>query len=131
MPLLFRLLLCATLLLNGIGSVTASVHVQLDALTGEPSAEALSADRPDCGHATAAPADIAPAPAGAAPEQPSSDVGDCMQLCMDLSLQPVQALAAVPALPPTAGAPAAPATRVTPGPASSPPPPPLRPPIAA
>ncbi|PJJ96749.1 hypothetical protein CO641_12905 [Lysobacteraceae bacterium NML91-0213] len=131
MPLLFRLLLCVTLLLNGIGSVTASVHVQLDALSGEPAAAPRPADRPDCGHASAAPADIAPAPAKAAPDQPADDVGDCMQLCMDLSLQPVQALAAVPALPPTAGVPAAPATRVIPGPASGPRPPPLRPPIAA
>ena len=127
--LLFRLLLCITLLLNGIGSVMASVHVQLEMLTGDTVAASVEAtpEGHDCGQSA-----LPEATAQTAPErEPQPGVTDCMKLCMELSLQPVQALAALPALAPITPAVDAPARRVAPGLASTPRLPPLRPPIGA
>ncbi|TKS54990.1 CopL family metal-binding regulatory protein [Luteimonas yindakuii] len=128
-PLLLRLFLCITLLLNGIGSGMASVHVQLGALAGDAVAEAMaSAADPDCPHAGGA----VPSPAPALhPAAPGPGDTDCLKLCMDLSLQPAQALATPPGLLPAAQPPDAPAMRATAGVASAARPPPLRPPIRA
>nr|WP_255683431.1 CopL family metal-binding regulatory protein [Luteimonas sp. MHLX1A] len=121
------MLLCATLLLNGIGSAMASVHVQLEALASDVMT-APAAEGHDCGHPVAALADT---PHAAPEPERAPGVTDCMKLCMDLSLQPVQVLSALPALPPATRTVAAPVKRVAPGLASTPRPPPLRPPIGA
>jgi hypothetical protein len=113
-PCLFRLLLCALLLLNGIGSAMASVHVmQMEAAASAGMAHSADAD---CPHAAAG----TPAP-------PADD--GCLERCVDICMQHA------PALPVGHVIDAAPAARQGPavlhaqGPASKQPYPPLRPPI--
>lgn len=125
MSLLFRLLLCVTLLLNGTGAAIASVHVALAA----PTADISPADAPmdvDCPHAgvtghPSPPADAPPAPV---------DTG-CMQLCLDLSLQQAQALPVATSAHVPHGTRVTPPTRGSDAPLPGPRLPPLRPPIPA
>lgn len=141
-PLLPRLLLCAILLLNGIGSAVASTHVALAAWAGGvpvtathrtgPASDTPAADCPHtAGQTTAADAPAAAAHAAHAAEG-AAGTGDaeCLKLCLEICLQQCQAmlatgLAGPPPVPRTvlpvdrAAAPAADAAY-----------PPLRPPIA-
>lgn len=144
MPSLFlRLLLCAALLFNGMGSAMASAHLaamelQADATTAVPAEPPAAAG--DCPHAArmaaAAHGDGSEhgdrsdrSPAAAMP-QASADA-DCYERCLDLCMQHCQALigtvAAITA--PLSGAGVL--VPVTAGQASPLPHPLLRPPIAA
>ncbi|WP_024892003.1 CopL family metal-binding regulatory protein [Luteimonas huabeiensis] len=125
---LLRLLLCASLLINGLGSAVASAHVALASEALARSAATADAHAPagtDCPHAAAA----ADAPADPGGPAGAGEV-DCIERCLDLCLQHAPLAPA----PPRAG-PLPPASTLRgqdrPAPASRAPFPPTRPPIAA
>lgn len=127
---LLRLLLCASLLINGIGSAMASAHVAL--AMGAPAQHATDADAHaaagvDCPHAATPAADM---PADHGHHAGTGDV-DCVELCLDICLQHAHALQ--PAVEGAGPLPPATSPRVEarPAPASRAPFPPTRPPIAA
>ncbi|MCD9032427.1 CopL family metal-binding regulatory protein [Luteimonas sp. Y-2-2-4F] len=127
---LLRLLLCASLLINGIGSAMASAHVAL--AMGAPAQHAASTDphaaaEADCPHAAAASTDD---PADHGHHAGGGDV-DCVELCLHICLQHAHALQ--PAVDGAGPLPHASRPRVEArtAPASRAPFPPTRPPIAA
>lgn len=138
--LLLRLLLCASLLSNGIGSATAATRMAVQqAQAAGPAAAAVEATRTagtatsHCGHGDADDAVDAPAaaPAGTAHHGGMAPGdGDCAQRCLDLCMPHSY-------VPPGFRAPlAAPGVAAQPvrpdvtGLRSPPSPPPVRPPIA-
>lgn len=123
-PVLFRLLLCVTLLLNGIGSGVASVHVGMMGLA--PQAGLVDQVDPAAGHCPHADAD---AHDGRVPADAEGSA--CMKLCADICLQHCNVLPTMrmaEALPPIQ---LAPARSLVAGPPSIQPSPLLRPPITA
>ncbi|MGO3127548.1 MAG: CopL family metal-binding regulatory protein [Luteimonas sp.] len=129
-PLLFRLLLCVTLLLNGIGSGMASVHVaMMDMSAGPAHTTPVTAADGGCPHAAGARTDGAhddrDAPA------PAADDGDCLKLCAGICLQHCHVLPMAHAPATTAAVQLAPVPPLSAGPPSVRANPLLRPPIAA
>lgn len=94
--LVLRLLLCATLLFNGMASAFASAHVAMMAFHDGAVAEAAQAEDPgmdvDCPHAAMQAAAAQANPPDAAPASPAGVETDCLQQCIDLCLQHCQAL---------------------------------------
>jgi hypothetical protein len=137
MPSLFlRLLLCATLLLNGMGSAMASAHLaamglETEAVAMTDAAPMAADDCPHAGRQDAATHDGTAAHARGADAAPDTADADCVQRCLDLCMQQCQALigglAAIGASLPGAGVLAMDAS----GQASPLPHPLLRPPIGA
>ncbi len=130
--LLLRLLLCLSLMLNGIGTATANARMAAMDAHGaagmahpSPPAEPQDAlaDAGDCAHH----------PAEAAQPQPQPmphDGDDCTQSCLAMCLHHCHAVPglALSLVPP--GFAQEPAQRELPAPRSPPSPPPVRPPIA-
>ncbi|MCD9006218.1 CopL family metal-binding regulatory protein [Luteimonas sp. XNQY3] len=129
-PLLFRLLLCVTLLLNGIGSGMASVHVAIMEMSAGP-VLALSVEPAvaDCPHAGAARADATHGDRH--PAAPDADDSDCMKLCVGICMQHCHVLPMALASATPVPAQLAPVTPLSAGPPSVRPHPLLRPPISA
>jgi hypothetical protein len=134
--LLLRLLLCATLLLNGTGSAMASAHLAVMGLQAEAAAmtDAAPMAADDCPHAArqdAATPDGTAAHGKVLDATPDVADADCFQRCLDLCMQQCQALiggvAAIGASLPGAGV----LAMVASGQASPLPHPLLRPPIGA
>ncbi|TDK25060.1 CopL family metal-binding regulatory protein [Luteimonas aestuarii] len=132
--LVLRLLLCATLLFNGMASAVASAHVAMMALDAGAMAEAAQPEGHDmgvdCPHAAMQAAATQASPSHAAPASPAGVDTDCLQQCIDVCLQHCQAM--ITAMPAVATAPHAAAVPM-PAPAGQAAPmrhPLLRPPIA-
>lgn len=132
LPVLIRILLCASLLLNGIGSAAASARMAMaDMRMAAPAAAAAGAPAAsstgDCGHAVA---DGRSLPAPASPSADGAhDDDECLRSCMELCRHPCQALFGLQATFAGPDIAAEPARRTMPGPRSMYMPPPTRPPI--
>lgn len=129
-PFLLRLLLCVTLLLNGIGAGMASVHVAMMDMPSGPTpamqVEPAGADCPHAGAARAAATHDDPHPAA-----PGADDSDCLELCMGICMQQCHVLSIASASAMPMAAQLAPVPPLVAGPPSVRPHPLLRPPIAA
>ncbi|MBP6799293.1 MAG: CopL family metal-binding regulatory protein [Luteimonas sp.] len=133
--LLLRLLLCLSLMLNGIGTATANARMAaMDAHGAAGMAHPSQPAEPQPAEPQAAPADggdCAHHPAEAAPPQPMPhDDDDCLQSCLAMCLHhchAVPGLALSLVLPRFAQEPA---QRELPERRTPPSPPPVRPPIA-
>ncbi len=127
LPVLIRILLCASLLLNGIGPAAASVRMAAGAphaATGSATAPAAS----DCDHAV--PGDAAlPTPASHHADMTHGD-DECLQSCMELCRHHCQAVFGLHASVAKPGSATEPVQRDVSGPRSMSAPPPIRPPIA-
>lgn len=123
---LLRLLLCTTLLLNGMGASVASAHIALMDLQQAAATAAMMEGGEDCPHAAA----MADTMHGAHAEHAGKAEGDCLERCLDLCLQHCHAVLAAVQFPPPAPAPGLLPLRAHAPPASAAQYPPLRPPIS-
>lgn len=139
---LLQLLLCASVLLNGVTAATASVRVAAMALEvpAAIASNAAAAADPGCHDAAAtgghqagmgmAHAAMAASDLPAADAHSGHDEQECLQFCMDICMQHCHALFGGHALPPSLLAEAAPLVSLDTGLQSLPRLPPIRPPIA-
>lgn len=133
---LLQVLLCASVLLNGVGAASASVRVATMALEVAAPAAAQVADS-DCheaagsaGHAAGMRMTHAAMPAAADDLHGQHDEQECLQFCMDICMQHCHALFGGHALPASAQPGTAPLASLDTGLQSLPRLPPIRPPIA-
>lgn len=139
LPILIRILLCASLLLNGIGSATASARMgAMELRMGADAAHAAAIEHAagsaadDCDHdkpGSASP--DASLPSSAAPGADTAhDDDDCVRICLELCMHHYQAVFGLHACVAEPGIAAEPLRPGLPGPRSPSSPPPTRPPIA-
>lgn len=130
---LLQLLLCASVLLNGVAAATASVRVAAMAL--DAAVPVATAADPDChdlatGASHEAGMHMTHAAVSAADIHSGHGQQECLQFCMDICMQHCQALFGGHALPSSPQAGAAPLASLDTGLQSLPRLPPIRPPIA-
>lgn len=129
---LLRLLLCLSLMLNGIGTATASARMAAMESHGaagvaQPQVEpqAAVADAGECPHHAAEAAQ----PQAPDPRMPHDD-GECLQSCLAMCLQHCHAVPGVATALALSAFAQEPAQREFPAPRTPSSPPPVRPPIA-